>query len=132
MGVPRFWREINTRYNIIGVKCKKCSSVYFPPREVCLKCGSGNFEPHKLGKYGKIISYTVIRVPPEGFEKEVPYIVAIIELDDGPRLTAQVIDCDPDEVKIGQRVRSSFRRISEDGNAGVIYYGYKFKIVNNE
>ena len=53
--------------------------------------------------------------------------VAVIKLDEGPRITAQIVDCPLDEVKIGMRVESTFRRIQEDGYTGAIYYGYKFK-----
>jgi uncharacterized OB-fold protein len=52
--------------------------------------------------------------------------VGIAELDDGVKLTAQVVDCDFAELKVGMRVRLEFRKISEDGNAGAIHYGYKF------
>ena len=54
-----------------------------------------------------------------------PYVLAIVELDEGPRLTAQLV-CSPDEVRIGMRVRPVFRRISADGESGVIHYGTKF------
>jgi hypothetical protein len=52
--------------------------------------------------------------------------VGIAELDDGVKLTAQVVDCDFADLKVGLRVRLEFRKLSEDGEAGVIYYGYKF------
>jgi len=57
---------------------------------------------------------------------QVPYVMAIIELDEGVRLTGQVIDCKPDDVKIGMRVAATFRKLGEDGRAGIIHYGYKF------
>jgi uncharacterized OB-fold protein len=61
-----------------------------------------------------------------GQEDQAPYAVGIAELDDGVRLTAQVVDCDFADLKVGLRVRLEFRKLSEDGEAGVIYYGYKF------
>ncbi len=54
-----------------------------------------------------------------------PYVLAIVQLDEGPRLTAQIV-CDPLDVKIGMRVRSVFRKLGEEGQDGVIYYGTKF------
>lgn len=127
--VARFWREIPVRYNLIGTKCKKCSTIHFPPRKICTKCNSLEIEFFQLKGSGKIVSYTTIRVPPAGFEKQTPLVIAIVELDEGPRITAQIVDCCLEEVQIGQKVASCFRRISEDGDTGAIYYGYKFKLV---
>lgn len=127
MGVPRFWREIHYRYKLIGTKCSNCDEAFFPPRGICPNCrGSGDVDSLKLSGRGEIVTYTVVRVPPEGFEKEAPYVVAIVKLEEGPRITSQIVDCDPDEVKIGSRVKSVFRKVDEDGPAGIIHYGYKF------
>ncbi len=52
--------------------------------------------------------------------------MGIIKLDEGPRITSQIVDCDPEEVSIGSRVRAVFRKIDEEGPAGAIHYGYKF------
>ncbi|KXA95694.1 transcriptional regulator [candidate division MSBL1 archaeon SCGC-AAA259E19] len=127
--VPRFWRRIPNRYNLIGVKCKSCDSIYFPPRSICPKCRrTGELEPYKLNGEGEIVSYTKVMVPPEGFEDETPYILAIIELEEGPRITAQITDVSPDEVKIGKKVEATFRHVGEEGKDGIIYYGYKFRL----
>ena len=53
-------------------------------------------------------------------------------MNEGPQVTGQIVDCDLNEVKIGMRVETTFRRIQEDGYTGAIYYGYKFKKSNNE
>jgi len=129
-GVARFWREIPQRYNIVGNKCGSCERVFFPPREACPHCrrkSLGKMEDIKLSGKGVIVTYTIIHVGPEAFEKQVPYPVAIIKLEEGPQITAQIVDCDIDEVKIGMKVENTFRRIQEDGYTGAIYYGYKFK-----
>ena len=128
--VARFWREIPQRYNLIGNKCGKCGKVFFPPRESCPDCrrkSIGKMKKYKLSGKGEVVSYTIIYVGPEEFEEQVPYPVAIIELEEGPRITAQIVDCNLDEVNIGMKVESTFRRIQEDGDTGAIYYGYKFK-----
>jgi uncharacterized OB-fold protein len=127
MGVPRFWREIPYRYQLIGTRCSKCGDTYFPPRSICPNCrGSGKVSETKLSGLGEVLTYTVVRVPPEGFEREAPYVVAIIKLEEGPRITAQIVDCKPEDVQIGTKVRSVFRRVGEEGASGAIYYGYKF------
>lgn len=122
----RYWREIPQRYRLEAAKCLNCHLVVFPPRLICPACKSRKFETVKLTDKGKILSYTVIRVPPQPFADQAPYAVGIIELDDGVRLTGQIVDCGFEELKIGSRVRIEFRKIYEEGESGVLYYGYKF------
>lgn len=81
----------------------------------------------KLSGKGEILSYTIIHVGSDDFEEQVPYPVAIIQLDEGPKLTAQIVDCSFEQLHIGMRVESEFRMIQQDGSTGAIYYGYKFK-----
>ena len=128
--VPRFWREIPQRYNLIANQCGSCNKVYFPPREVCPYCrreSMGKMKQLKLKGTGTVLTYSIIYTAPESFIGQVPYPVAIIELDEGPKITAQIVDCKIDEVKIGMKVKSTFRKIQEDGYIGAIHYGYKFK-----
>jgi len=122
----RYWREIPQRYRLEAGKCRKCGTISFPPRLVCPQCAAREFEPAKLADRGKILTYTIIRVAPHQFEDQTPYAVGIVELDDGVKLTAQVVDCDFADLNIGMRVKIEFRKIYEEGQAGVIYYGYKF------
>jgi len=131
--IPRFWRNIRSRYNLVGAKCLNCNEVYFPPRNLCPKCRRmSKIEEFKFSGKGEILTYTVIHSAPLGFEGQVPYVMAIIQLDEGPKLTAQIVDCDPEKVRIGMRVEKVFRKIREDGEAGLIYYGYKFRPVDED
>ena len=130
MSVPRFWREIPARYLLRGNRCKHCGWINFPARSICKKCHEHDFERFDLKDEGKIITYTIIRAAPPGYEALAPYAVAIIRLDDGPRITAQIVDCTPSEVEIGKRVKVCFRKIAEDGKAGAISYGYKFRLLD--
>jgi uncharacterized OB-fold protein len=84
-------------------------------------------EELKLKGTGKVLTYTIIYTPSEHFIGQSPYPIAIIQLDEGPKITAQIVDCEIDDVKIGMRVKSTFRKIQEDGYIGAIHYGYKFK-----
>ncbi len=130
--VPRFWRESTHRYRLVGTKCTKCGSVYFPPRDICPKCrreSIGKMEDMELSGKGEIYSYTVVHEGLEPFKFQLPYVVAIIKTDEGPFITGQVVDADPSEVKIGARVRATLRRIREEGKSGIIQYGYKFVLI---
>lgn len=131
MSIARFWRETPRRYNLGGSRCSVCSSVYFPPRVVCPSCSAhraslGKMEPFQLSGDGTVLSYTVIHDPAEGFEMLVPYALALVQTPEGPVLTGEVVDMDPHEVRIGLTVHATFRKLREEGKAGVIHYGYKF------
>jgi uncharacterized OB-fold protein len=122
----RYWREIPQRYRLEAKKCKKCGIVLFPPRLICPECKGREFEDTKLAEKGKVLTYTIIRVPPHQFVDQAPYAVGIAELDDGVKLTGQIVDCDFEDLKIGQRVKIEFRKVYDEGEAGFICYGYKF------
>jgi uncharacterized OB-fold protein len=93
---------------------------------VCPECGGREFSDEVLPREGKIVTYTVIRVPPAGFTEQTPLPLALVELDNGVRLMVQIGDIeDPETIEIGMRVRLEFRRVSWDGEAGVIFYGHK-------
>lgn len=125
--LPLVWRRIPERYRMIGTKCSACGTMYFPKRYVCTRCRrKGRMEEKQLKGNGEVYSYTVVHVPPDGFEYSAPYVLAIIKLDEGPMITGQITDIDPQEAKIGLRVKSVFRRITEDGEDGIIHYAFKF------
>lgn len=126
IGSARYWREIPQRYRYEAAKCTACGQVHFPPRLVCRQCGGRQFDKTTLAQTGVVETFTVIRVAPSGFGDQVPYAVGIIRLDDGVKITAQVVDCDVEKLAIGDQVRLEFRRIQQDGESGIICYGYKF------
>ncbi|NYZ79095.1 Zn-ribbon domain-containing OB-fold protein [Candidatus Micrarchaeota archaeon] len=130
LGLPLTWRRIPERYGLIGSECENCKTNYFPVRKMCPKCRrKGKMREVKFSGKGKVYSYTVIYSPPTGFELDAPYAMGIIELAEGPKLTAQIVDSDPKDVKIGTPVEMIFRKIQEDGYEGLIHYGFKFKVV---
>lgn len=125
ISAPRYWREIPQRYRLEAAKCRKCGYIAYPPRLVCPKCRHREFETVILSGKGKLISFTVIHVPPPAFSTEAPYAVGIVETEEGVRLTAGIADVEPDELTVGMPVRLEFRRIQEDGEGGILCYGHK-------
>ncbi len=126
MSVPRFWRRLKNIYSLIGTQCKKCGNFYYPPRNLCSECRrSSIIVPFKFCGYGEVYSYTIVHSSTKEFAKLTPYVLAIIKLDEGPMLTSQVV-CPLEEVHIGMRVRTIFRRLGEESEKGMIYYGTKF------
>jgi uncharacterized protein len=131
MSVPRFWREIPQRYNLRASRCKECQRIHFPPREVCPSCrraSIGRIEDVKLSGRGTILEWTRVHRPAPGYEMQVPYVVALVRTEEGPVVTGTIVDSDPALVREGAPVESVFRRLGQDGDAGVIYYGTKWRI----
>ena len=75
---------------------------------------------------GKILTYTRLHEPLPGFEAQTPFYLAVVRLDNGARVLAQVVDSPDEAVKTGARVRATVRRVRVDGDSGQIIYGYKF------
>ena len=133
MAIARFWRENESRYNMHGTKCGNCDKTYFPPRDTCPKCrraSLGKMEKVKLSGKGKVVSYSTIHDGLPDFQMQLPYTVAIIELEEGARITGQIVDCKADCVDIGSKVETVFRKLGEEGKSGVIHYGYKFRLTD--
>ena len=131
VSVPMYWRTIPQRYKLVGQKCKKCGSVNFPPKGVCKYCNvSSEFEDVQLSGKGKVHTFVLISAggaPPEFAEQEKAggqYPVAIVQLDEGPKVIGQIADADPKEVKIDMPVTTELRKIYTE--EGVIRYGFKF------
>ena len=79
---------------------------------------------------GEVYTYTVVQDPPAGYEDQAPYILALVKLDDGQMITAQITDVDGG-IFIGDRVEMVTRRLTSDGDQGMIVYGYKFRKLLN-
>ncbi len=75
---------------------------------------------------GTVISHTIVTDAPEGFEEQAPYTLALVRLDDGPTVLAQLTDLDT-PAEIGLRVEMVTRKLRTDGSRGIIVYGYKFR-----
>jgi len=125
MPSPRYWREMPGRYRLEGARCKGCGQVVTPARRVCPECRGEDWEKLTLSRRGKVITATAIHVAPAGFAMEAPYAMAVIETPEGARLTAQVVDCNPSEVKPGMEVALEFRLIQREGQGGILCYGHK-------
>lgn len=80
-----------------------------------------------LSGRGEIYSFSTMYNVPRGYEEQRPYTIALVRLDDGPMVTAQLTDVDAADVRIGMRVEMVTRRLREDGEQGQIIYGYKFR-----
>ena len=76
---------------------------------------------------GTVYTFSLMYNVPQGFEDQKPYVIAIVQLDEGPMVTAQLTDVNHDAVAIGMRVEMVTRKLREEGSEGQIIYGYKFR-----
>lgn len=129
MGTPQFWRLRDQNYRLVGEVCGRCGNKIFPPRDVCPECAKPAYEPYTFSGRGTVYSHTAVYSAPEGYGEFAPYAVALVELEEGPLVTAQLTDVDLDEVEIGMPVEMVTRKLREFGEDGVIVYGYKFRPV---
>jgi uncharacterized OB-fold protein len=130
MEIPRHWRLRKQRYGLVGEVCPHCEAKLFPPRDVCPECGKEAKTLFQFSGRGEVYSYTTIYEPPAGFEEQAPYTVAIVKLEEGPLVTAQLTDLEGRDIEIGTPVEMVTRKLRSDGDErGLLVYGYKFRPV---
>lgn len=128
MEVPRHWRLKQQRYALVGEVCPHCDYKIFPPRDVCPNCGGEAKTQYSFSGKGTVYSYTIMRDAPAGYEENIPYTVAVVALEEGPMVTAQLTDLGEQPVEIGMPVEMVTRKIRQDGDErGMLVYGYKFR-----
>lgn len=127
MEISRHWRLRQQRYALVGEVCPHCEVKIFPPRDVCPNCAGEAKTPFAFSGKGEVYSFTTVYDAPEGYEGTTPYTVALVKLEEGPLVTAQLTDIDNGKVEIGTPVEMVTRKLREDGNRGMLVYGYKFR-----
>ncbi len=118
------YEEFLREGKIMGSKCKRCGSMAFPPRPICISCFGNELEWIELKGTGKLLAFTSITVAPpymtkEGFDRNNPYIVGVVELDEGIKAVARIIGMDakkPEQIKVGTPLRPEF--LIKDEGAG--------------
>ncbi len=101
---------------VFGAKCTSCGTVSYPTRAVCRNCRNEGFEPIEIGGEGKVLTYTDVYAL--AIDYETRYLrLAIVELDDGIRVTGQLLDDDP---KLGKRVKSTIGVVRRPGDKPIM------------
>ena len=126
----RAFKEKDGRFRLIGSRCPKCGELWYPRRFICPKCHSTELEPYQCAQEGEVITSWVdfIGFPVIGFEDIDDRVVAMIKLDDGIHIMAEIVDIRK-EVPKGTRVKSVIRQLKRD-DTGNLMYGSKFEIIN--
>ena len=130
MEIPRHWRLKKQRYSLVGEICPHCEAKIFPPRDVCPECCGEAKTPYAFSGRGEVYSYTTVHNAPAGFQETAPYTVALVKLEEGPVVTAQLTDLGEQPLEIGMPVEMVTRKLRTDGDErGILVYGYKFRPV---
>jgi len=93
---------------LTATRCRKCGSVYFPPRKFCPKCFADDMEwiEYEQAGEGRLLSYSIIYLAVAGFdEKEFPAPVGVAQFPDGNRVYARIEGVAPDSLRVGMRVK---------------------------
>jgi uncharacterized OB-fold protein len=101
------YNEALMQDRLLGLKCRTCGAITVPPAIVCRQCSGPDLETIELKSSGKIRTFTTVFVAPEGREEEVPYVIVMVELDDGPWMMGNLDGIDPQEASmelVGRRV----------------------------
>jgi uncharacterized OB-fold protein len=117
---------------IMGSKCKVCGSIGFPPRPICISCFGKELEWVELKGRGKLIAFTSIYVAPpymlkEGFDRNNPYVVGVVELDEGVKAVARIVGVDakkPEQIKVGTALKPEFL-IKDEGSVKKVSLAFK-------
>lgn len=111
-----FWDGCN-RHELRLQRCDGCEAFRFYPSPLCPSCGAADHQWRRVEGTGEVYSYVVVRRAMSGaFAHEVPYVVALVELDEtgGIRLPARVADCRVEDVSIGMAVEVRFDAVGDD------------------
>ena len=117
--LPLLWREEKQNLKLYATRCKSCGVIHFPRRRVCDKCGAKDtMEDFKLGRKGRVYTYTNDHVY---LNPDPPETLAVIDLEGGGRFFGQVVDVNPQDMRIGLEMELSFRKL-HDGQDVANYF----------
>lgn len=119
-----FFNKFLSEKRLMASQCSKCKAMYLPPRPLCIRCYDGEMEWVELKGKGTLVAYTVIAVGPtfmieEGYDRKNHYCSGIVQLEEGPRMSARIIGVDvkkPDSIKIGTPLEVDFLERGEGEN----------------
>ncbi len=103
------------RHKLALQRCAACERFVFYPRALCPHCGSAELVWGEASGRGQIYTFTVARrATMRPFEPDVPYVIAVVELEEGPRMTTNIVDCDPDAIRVGMPVVAAFEDVTPE------------------
>lgn len=108
-----FW-DAAKQGKLVLQRCRRCGTWQYWPRPVCMRCISRDLEWKEAAGRGVVYSFTITRLPAEGFEGLEPYVLASVDLPEGTRMMARLLNCPIDRVRIGLPVRVVWEKLSDE------------------
>lgn len=116
------FRRFLAEKRLMASRCKTCGELYLPCRPLCPRCHGTEMEWQEMGGRGKLIAFTAIAVAPsfmveEGYGRGNPYLTGIVELEEGPRISARILGFDarePEKIAVGTPLRVQFIQKGEE------------------
>ena len=110
-----FW-DAARNHKLVIQECNKCKNKQWFPRPWCIECGSRDLDWIQVSGRGNVYSFTIIRkvirnLP--AFQDDIPFLIGLIELEEGPRMYSNIVDCSLDEAEIGMKVEVIFEDITD-------------------
>jgi len=118
---------------LMGSKCKKCGAMYVPPRKICVKCNSTDFEWIEMSGKGKLAAFSCIGVGTtfmvnKGYSMKKPYCFSVVKLDEGPMISGQLVGVDeskPETINVEMPVKVTFLETEIKGDEPRIDLGFE-------
>jgi uncharacterized OB-fold protein len=96
---------------VVGTKCKGCGLTFFPPRADCYKCLTSNMEWFEVSGAGKLVTYSKLEYGPAGFEKDLPYAIAVVDYGSYKVFGRLASDLPANEIKVGMEAKTIANRL---------------------
>jgi uncharacterized OB-fold protein len=108
-----FWDGAR-RHELWLQRCRACNTHLFYPRYLCTACGGSDLDWVQMSGSASVFTFTVARRPTHpALANKVPYVIAVVQLDEGPKLTTNIVGIDPDAVAIGLRVEAEYEDLDD-------------------
>jgi len=110
----RTWWDASADGRLLVVRCSECGEAHYYPRPFCPRCGSDEVTWEEVSGSATLYTWSVVHrndLPP--FNEQVPYVAAVVDLAEGPRMMTNVVGCDPTELRIGMSLQVEFRDLGE-------------------
>lgn len=109
-----YW-EACKRHELLIQECSQCGAQQFYPRTICASCSAAELHWVQASGFGTVVSWTIVRHPVSpAYAADIPYVIALIGLDEGPTMMAQIVDCEPESVQSGMPVEVCFEDWTPD------------------
>jgi uncharacterized OB-fold protein len=110
--IEQFYKNISQK-KLMGGKCRKCGKIHLPPRPLCDKCLSTEFEWVELPRTGTLLTYTIIHVAPTQFQNMAPYAVGIVQLENGVKIPGTIKEVPLDKIRVGMQLKMEFEETQQ-------------------